>query len=187
VWREKDDQRTGFRLEGKSVKSVELVVSGVALVELADAIADDAEVDFGSVNLYRTGTPEAQLAVAPALKARTGIFAVPDGNDFGDDVPGPRWQPPADWLACLMLPRSGPTRNSTGHPSISSWPWWWRTSTQRQPAAAVFSNRAPSETAKKIALSASAVRPYRRSIRAPSPTSRKLELLIWLSRCGPAC
>jgi hypothetical protein len=40
----------------------------------------------------------AQLNVAPPLKARTGIFAVPDGNDFGDDVPGPRWQPPAGWL-----------------------------------------------------------------------------------------
>jgi hypothetical protein len=30
VWREQDDARTGFRLEGKSAKSVELVVSGVA-------------------------------------------------------------------------------------------------------------------------------------------------------------
>jgi hypothetical protein len=145
------------------------------LFELADAIADDADVDFGSVNLYREGTPKAtvlvdggtaenlggyihngpgdvwartyfglrlvtlagseaaftgspgnwrrlksgvlvldldpapwdrtpdelkaaQLNVAPPLKARTGIFAVPDGNDFGDDVPGPRWQPPAGWL-----------------------------------------------------------------------------------------
>jgi hypothetical protein len=145
------------------------------LFELADAIADDAEVDFGSVNLYREGaakaarlveggtfenlgpyihngpsdvwartyfglrlvalagnesafmgspgkwrrlksgvlvldldpapwdrTPDelkaAQLAVAPTLKVRTGIFAVPDGNEFGDDVPGPRWQPPAGWL-----------------------------------------------------------------------------------------
>jgi len=145
------------------------------LFELADAIADDAEVDFGSINLYRQGSPKdvqlveggtfenlgsyihngpsdvwartyfglrlvalagnesaftgtlgkwrrlkrgvlvldldpapwdrspdelkaAQLAIAPALKARTGIFAVPDGNDFGDDVPGPRWEPPAGWL-----------------------------------------------------------------------------------------
>jgi hypothetical protein len=30
VWREQDDARTGFRLEGRSAKNVELVVSGVA-------------------------------------------------------------------------------------------------------------------------------------------------------------
>jgi hypothetical protein len=145
------------------------------LFELADALADDADLDFGSVNLYREGsaaesdlgeggefedlgdyiangpklvwvrtffglrlitlagsaaaftgaggswrrltsgvlaldldarpwerTPEelraAQLTIAPNLRARTGIFAVPDGNAFGDDVPGPRWQPPAGAL-----------------------------------------------------------------------------------------
>jgi hypothetical protein len=36
----------------------------------------------------------AQRAVSSRLKKSTGIFAVPNGNKFGDDVPGPRWSPP---------------------------------------------------------------------------------------------
>jgi hypothetical protein len=148
------------------------------LFALADALATDLEIDFGSVDLYREGSeqdalvvpggtaehlglyiengprdvwvrtyfgtrlvmlagsepalksaggiwrrlrtgvlaldlaaspwdrsPEelkaAQVAIAPKLRQQSGIFAVRDGNTFGDDIPGPRWQPPlnASWPA----------------------------------------------------------------------------------------
>jgi hypothetical protein len=45
-------------------------------------------------------TPEelkaAHVEFAPRLQAASGIFATRNGNRFGDDVPGPLWQPPPD-------------------------------------------------------------------------------------------